>query len=141
MFGLMRVTLTSAGRFRRFDGAEHLLNAVGLSEDLRNLELPGWAGLSRCASSLSPMGLSRPIRASIPCLLAAMAHHLAVMPPALLCGIRSLLTNRVDTDRLDDIAFEVKFSWCDLVRVQRSMRRNKIAQIIYRSDSIEESVS
>lgn len=63
------------------------------------------------------------------------------MPPALLCRGRSLLTNRVDTDRIDDVAFEVKFSWCGLVRIQRSMRRNKIAQIIYRSDSIEESVS
>ena len=86
------------------------------------------------------MGLSRPIRASIPCLLAASAHHLAVMPPALLCRGRGLLANRVDTDRLDDVAFEVKFSWCGLVRVERSIRRIKVAQIIYRSDSIEESV-
>ncbi len=67
MFGLMRVTLTSAGRFRRSDGTGLLLSVVGLSEGLRNVELPGWAGLSHHANSLSPLRRSRSIRASIPC--------------------------------------------------------------------------
>ncbi len=39
MFGLMRVTLTSVGRFRRSDGTWLLLSVVGVSEGLKNLEL------------------------------------------------------------------------------------------------------